>query len=747
MSEIFLNKASGNYGSSAANEELNIRDVVSALLREKWLLITCILVSFLLATSYLIFNRSLYQADVLIQVQDNQSGLGNTISQDMSSILGNSSQSSIVNVQKALITSRYILEPVINKLGLDMKIETHYFPILGIFANKNSSVLVPPKFGLNRYAWGGEKLSISQLQIPANFERNKSLKLVAQGNNSYNLYDVHNNLLLTGKVGETAQAKDKTTIKLNIKVDSLQANPGTEFFITKKDTAKVIDSLANSIDITDLGAKRTGGSTGILQISLIGANPKATVHILNTLADFTVKQDMKRKSEEAEKTYTFLQQQLPLTKAALDKAETRLNQYRAKSGKIDLKLESQLLVNQLSSLEQNVEQLKLQKIQMLQEYTSNHPFVSTINDKINGLTSELNALQQKLKKLPAADQIAVSLMRDVDVKNQLYILLLNKIQEVQVVKSGILSDVRILDYAKIPNEPLSKKPLLVLTAALLFGFLLGAGIIMLRRTLTQRIQDPYWVERNLAIRNLAIVPYSKIQDKNSKQYAKKLANHIDVLALTQPGDMAIESLRSLRTSVQLMLPSLHNNIIGIMGIAPGVGKSFVSVNFAHVLADIGKRVLLIDGDLRRGHLHSYFNKERVPGLSEILQGKASPADIIYESTNPNLDLISTGVFTSNPSELLEAPAFKNLLEEVKMQYDVVLVDTAPIMAVTDGILIAKHASANLLVLGAGEHSKQEVEITLRRLETNNIKLLGTVFNSLHTEVRVYGDTQYSYSYS
>lgn len=735
--------------NSHDTDEIDLRALLGSILREKKLLLLCIFTCFLLSLGYLFVKTPRYQSSFIIQVQDRQNSLGSSLSQDIASMTGSNSQVSAVDVQKSLVTSRVILEPVIQKLGLDVTVHPHYFPILNwFFASKQSSTLIKPRFGTKHYAWGGEQVVITELKVPHNYEKTaRKIKLVAGSAEHYQLYDANSQLLLEGKVGQLAKSNNSNLPAISIKIEKLLANPGTEFFITKLPKGKILDRLADAMVINDLGSSRGVSNTGILQISLTDTNPQRAVNILNTIAKVLVQKDIERKSEEAEKTYVFLENQLPISKQALDKAETKLNQYRAKSGKIDLKIESQLLLNQFSTIQQNVTQLKLQKIQMLQDYTPQHPFIISMNDKIKGLEAELYQLQLQLKKLPASDQIAVSLMRDVDVKNQLYLLLINKLQEVKVLKAGTISDVRILDLATYPDDAISSKPFLMLGTSVLVGLILGVAIILLRKALIQRVEDPYWIEQNLNIGNLAIVPHSKIQDNNIKAFANGKQSYMPILAHAQPAEMSIESIRSLRTSVQFLLPTATNNIISIMGISPGVGKSFISVNFSYVLADIGKRILLIDADIRKGHIHDYFSCKRTPGLTEILTDKISFAEAVVKTQYKDLHFLPSGVFAKNPSELLMHSRFKELLTEISTLYDIVIIDNSPILAVTDSVLVAKQAGINLLVLSAGEHNKKEIEIAVKRLANNGIKPDGAIFNNKREQNHIYGDIRYQYSYT
>jgi tyrosine-protein kinase Etk/Wzc len=327
---------------------------------------------------------------------------------------------------------------------------------------------------------------------------------------------------------------------------------------------------------------------------------------------------------------------------------------------------------------------------------------------------------------------------------------LNKIQELKVIKAGTVSDVRILNFATKPDSPLPAQRSIIVTASLLLGAILGCIVALAKRSFNRNVEDPHWFEEHFEIPTLAIIPYSKKQKEFTHNYMAKKQLGLQVLAQSQPRDVAIEALRSLRTSLQLLLLESKNNIITLIGISPTIGKSFVSVNFAHLLADAGKRTILIDGDLRKGYLFEYFSKIRMPGLSEVLEEKLGLEKVIQKTNQKNLDFIETGKYPLNPSELLMNERFKDILSKLSLQYDLIIIDTAPVLAVTDATIIASYSGVNLLLLGSGMHQPGEIELAVKRLQSNGIRINGTVFNcpKKHIIYNAYDSYKYyEYSYS
>ena len=263
-----------------------------------------------------------------------------------------------------------------------------------------------------------------------------------------------------------------------------------------------------------------------------------------------------------------------------------------------------------------------------------------------------------------------------------------------------------------------------------------------------RVDDPHWGERHFDLINVAIVPYSKEQFANtSQQLNNTLSKPSPLLAEANPRNLAIESLRSLRTTLQVKLSSESNNIVSILGVSPGVGKSFVSANLAYLFAIAGKRVVVVDTDMRRGTLHKYFNVAPVPGLAEILSNQKTLAETLMPTSHANLMVVSRGTYPLDPSELLASKHFKELLTTLSGQFDIVIVDTPPVLLVTDAVLIGVHAGTNYLVVGAGEHQPAEIEMSIKRLTNAGITLNGSIFNyNKQSSSNQYGGQKYGAYY-
>ena len=204
---------------------------------------------------------------------------------------------------------------------------------------------------------------------------------------------------------------------------------------------------------------------------------------------------------------------------------------------------------------------------------------------------------------------------------------------------------------------------------------------------------------NTGLPVFSTIPLSAAQANIAKRRLTG-ATGVRLLAIEHPDDLAVESLRSLRTAMQFAMLESPNNRVMITGATPGVGKSFVTANFAALMAAAGKRTLLIDADLRRGHMHQYFGLQRHGGLSELIAGSLTVQQTVHRQVVPNLDFLATGQLPPNPAELLVSDSFKTTLERLSEQYDLVVIDTPPVLVAADTATVATHAGTVLLVARA-----------------------------------------------
>jgi tyrosine-protein kinase Etk/Wzc len=482
-------------------------------------------------------------------------------------------------------------------------------------------------------------------------------------------------------------------------------------------------------------------------MAMEGPDPQRIAAILDAVAQVYLRQNVERKSEEAEKTLQFIESQLPILKANLDRAEAQLNGYRLGTRSVDLTLETKGVLDRSVEIEKALTELSMQQSELRQRFTDGHPVLTALRQKQEKLLEGKAALEQKMRTLPEAELDSARLMRDVKVASELYFLFINKAQGLRVVKSGTLGNVRILDAAVVPHLPVSPRAFSTLALWLVMGLGFGLVATLVRNALDRGVEDPEVIERATGVPVYASVPHSRTQEELARQTRRERRKDRPVLARQDSTDLAIESLRSLRTSLQFSLLEARSNVVAVVGAAPGAGKSFVAVNLATILAGAGKRVVLLDADLRKGRVHNYLGGERKGGLSELVAGQITLEQALRVSPETGLEYVTTGVLPANPSELLASERLKAVIERLSERFDVVLLDTAPILAVTDGAIVGRLAGVNLLVLRAGAHPIREITQAAKRFRQNGVKLQGVVLNDVELEGRAGKySTGYHYHY-
>jgi tyrosine-protein kinase Etk/Wzc len=299
-------------------------------------------------------------------------------------------------------------------------------------------------------------------------------------------------------------------------------------------------------------------------------------------------------------------------------------------------------------------------------------------------------------------------------------------------------------------KPIKPQKTQALVLSTLLGLFLGIGLAMLRRALNQNVEDPRLIESRLGLPVVVTIPHSDIQEKEYNLQGSSKGKGSRIMVKDHPEDLAVESLRSLRTSLSFTMMDARNRVIMISGPSPGIGKSFVSCNFAGLLAQSAThtRVLLVDGDMRRGNIHQYFGlKNRKNGLSEILSGQMAWRDAVQATDIPGLEVITTGTLPPNPSELLMSGRFTDFISEISDEYNLTIIDAPPVLAVTDPVIIGRQVGSVLLLVKAKAHPMDEIRNAVSRFEIAGIKLKGCIFNDVLAVNLGYKYFRYAYHYA
>ena len=733
-----------NISSQEEDDEIDLLELFHTLMEGKWWIILFTLLFTLFAFIYAFGQIPIYKADALLQVEKKPSVMAGL--EDFAGLAGG--EDATVGTEIEIIKSRKNLGKAIKDLKLDIKTKPKRIPLFGNlykkFFNVNDVKKLPPvwdKFDqfVHKFAWGNEQIDVSRLEVPENL-LNKKLTLVNGKNGAYKLFTREGEFLLDGKVGRYSRSKDGS---VEIKVRELTGLPGTEYTLIKQSKLNVIGSLQKDIKASEKGKK-----TGIISLVLEGSDKNLIVKTLDHISKTYVEQNKSRSSEEAKSALEFLQKQIGSVKKEVEKAESRLRLYRTRHQTADISMETQSVLDVISSIDAELQKISLKKVELGPKYAKNHPIIQALAAQEAKLLARKKKTRVKISKLPKTQQELLKLERDYKVKNGTYLNLVNKIQELKVTKASKVGNVYIVDTAVAYEKPVKPKKALILALGSLLGGMFGVLFVFLRKALHQTVDNPEEIEKATGIPVYATVPLStgvKLTGGIGKRKRQK-----KLLASENPTDPSIESLRGLRTSLHFaLLEAEDNNIVMITGPAPGIGKSFISSNFAAVLASSEKKVLLIDADMRKGYLHNMLGKPVSPGLSDLISEQATLKEAIHtiEVGEESLDVITRGKTPPNPSELLMHKGFKELLDQLQKEYNLILIDTPPVHAVTDPTIIGQLAGVVFMVVFADRHNIKEIEGAVKRLAQSKIETKGFIFNGYDAKKKSYGYGGYGYGYS
>ncbi|MCA2016112.1 polysaccharide biosynthesis tyrosine autokinase [Vibrio tritonius] len=707
---------------SSNSEEVDLRKILGIFLDGKWSILIFILIFSILGCAYAMLATPIYKADTLIQIEQKSSGGFSAV---VSENLGDAfSSESSADVEIQLIKSRMILGSTIKKYNLTTLVKPDYFPIIGK--------------GISRLIGNEQSIKISKFDINNSLLGNKyTIEVKDEAIGSYSVIDENGLTLLTGKVGETLSGNG-----IVVNVRDIKADNGFKFNIEKIGYISAINWLKDKLTVQEQGSK-----TGIILLSLELENANEARELLDDISKRYFLQNVERNSAEAEQSIKFLNEKIPAIKETLIDSENKLNQYRKKRESVDLTMEAESTLKVMVNLESQLNGLTFKEAEISKKYTKDHPAYRALLDKRKTLLEQKEKINSKIATLPETQKEILSLKRDVEVNQQIYVQLLNKIQELNVVKAGTVGNVRIIDPAQSYPDPVKPLKMITVLASVIVGFMFSVLYLFLKMVLHKGIENPDQLEE-IGLSVYANIPKSELQISLVERIGKhKKLKQRKILAEINPADLSIEAFRGLRTSLHFAMMEARNNILMISGPAPGVGKSFVSTNFAAVYAQTGHKVLLIDADMRKGYLHTSMALSQKNGLSDYLSGNVELLNCIKASSIENLDVITRGQVPPNPSELLMHTRMSDLLKYAENSYDLVIVDTPPILAVTDASIVGAHVGTTLLVTRFGVNTVKEVEVACSRFEQSGVLVKGVILNATEKKASsYYGYGYYNYSY-
>ena len=695
------NNVSGG-GQPSANNSITLLDALFILWKRRYFLLLFILAGVVVGLAVGQWIRPQFTSDAMLQIDPKGNKAANRAMGEMGAILDVASPA---DAEIELIKSRLVLSFVV--------------------AEEHLEYSATPVSALNRMLHREGRMDIGYLFIPKE-ARSEKWYAVVTGENTYAVYSEDESKLVEGNVGELLKAPYEGDT-LQIRVDRIRkASVGEKFRISQLNPLLAVRKLAKSLKVAEKGKQ-----TGVIGVSYSHRYADRAASILNTIANTYVRQNVEMRSADAAKTLEFLESQLPAIKAKLDSSEKILSDYRHHIGSVDMTGETRAHLDKEMDLQRQLLQLEQQRQQVTRLFKEEHPSVQTIVKQQNRLRGELGRLRKNAESMPTTQQELIRLQENVAVNNSQYTTMLNNIQQLRVVRAGEVGNVRVVDFAQIEPKPSKPKKMNILICSIAASFMIGVLIVFLRRMMRNGVRSSQELEHATDVSVYAKIPESKNRTLNDKR-------HKQTLVESSPNDQACEAFRTLQTALDFSLSEEHN-VVMVCGLVPGVGKSFVSKNLAVVYAMNGKRVLLIDADMRKGVIRS----SKHAGLTEILSGKVSWREAVTDTRLENLFVLGCGKRLMSPSELLRHDRFKNILAEMKAEYDMILVDTPPVSLVTDAELIYPLVDFALMVVHYGTDSVSQIKESISNLRRYADKPCAFVMNHCEYEPGHYG---YGYGY-
>ena len=708
------NSDSTHKNQGPKDDEIDLRQLWDVLSFNKYKIIASGSVGLLLAMVYLIVTSPVYEANALVQVEADKQ---NQILGDMQSLLGGASTKSDAEIN--LARSRMVLGRTVENLKTDEVITYKTLPVIGLFSQPEVKA--------------SSALGVNVFSVTPDYE-NEIFILTYHGGDKYTILvpEVKKKaaIAIDGEVGKLISYNG---ILLNVK--NIKSASGQNFQLIKQSKLKAIEEIKNNLSIGDVGK-----DTGILAFNFVGTDKEKIQIVLNSVVRNYEHQDKEFGVLSAGRSLDFIEKQLPVIKASLRESEDKLNEFRHKNATLDLSLEAQSVMQNLTKIESELTSIDTKEAEVSELFTKDHPSYQALIEKKKVLQKAKDDLVKRVAAMPQLQQDVIRLTRDVEIEQQVYMQLLNKQQEFSIMKASNAGNVRIVDTAVTLEEPIKpKKPLILLL--LTMGFAAIATLYFIIKSLFNRGVNGTEAFDQIGVDVLASIPLSLVQKNKDglfvKTNKKKNASTDFLLAQNLPTDPAVEAIRALRTSVYFTLMDAKNNVLMVSGATSSVVKSFVSTNLAVVMAQSAKKVLLVDSDMRKGYVHEMLHQPIGSGLSDVLSGAMSFNEAIRTTEIEGLDFVSRGDVPVNPAELLMKANLETLLAEVSGRYDYVILDAPPIMAVTDAAILGQQAGTTIIVARYGLTTEQDIENCVVRFANSNVVVKGAILNGVEKSANNY----------
>lgn len=716
-----------NSATTEDESEISIGDLLAQILARKWIVVATTVLG--LAGGLFIgqLPPDEYRASALVNIE--QRGPASALPEALSGRGLIDGSSPRIEAEAHIIRSRFVLGPVVRELNLDWRLEPDRFPIIGHVAERRAWPAIP-NYIMPRYARHGDQIRLGLLEVD-NPLINRRARLLITGEDTFEAW-LPDGPRVTGQVGETVTLAPG----FRFQIARLNAPRGRNFTLWRAPMNSAIGQLRGGLDIRE----RRPANSGIVDFHFRSQDRDLARRAANAVVVFYQEQTLNRRSAEIDRSLEFIETNLAEVRQNTARATEELNQFRQQRQIAELTTSSQELLSRIVGIESELEELAFREEQVARRLTPNHPDYRAILDQRARLENRLEELRQEATALPPIEQELLQLTQALERSIEFERQLIARREQLSIVRASAISNVHMLEEADAARltGPNRTQPILI---GLLLGLGLGVAGILGMNFLRRGIDDSRTIEE-LGLPLFATinrVPGLRTGGDNAELYG---------LARSAPGDIVVESLRGLRTGLQFSLATAERKSLMITSPAPSLGKSFVSLNLSIVAAQSGAQVLLIDADMRKGKLRRQFDMSRDhPGLSELLSRRCGIEEALYQDPRvEGLDFIAAGKYPPNPADLLTSTGFDKLMEEAASAYDLVIIDTPPVLAVTDPAIIGQKTGMSLLVIKHLETTRPEVLSSMKLLDTSGVKLTGAILNQFDAKASRYGHYGHKYGY-
>ena len=593
----------------------------------------------------------------------------------------------------------------------------------------------PGFLGFGGYVTGNERIVVDRFSVPPSFEDTEEpFTVIARGDGRYTVEHELLGAPLNGVVGEPLQLKVSDGV-LDIQIGELSGKPNAEFEVEVASRLRAIQRLQGQLLMAEQGRL-----SNVVSVTLEDSDRARLSQVLNAIGEQYVRQNRERKSAEADKTLAFLNSQLPVFERQLKASEDAFARFRNANTTIDFDDEAKVWLQSTADLQAKLLDLQQSRLDLERTHVASHPRIQTINQQISAVQGQMATLNKRITAMPNVQRDALRLERDVRANTVQYQSMQNNALQMRLLREGKIGNVRLLDPAMVSKVPVKPQKLLIVALALVLAAMIGPALAIYRTRSKLGVRDPDEVAAHTGLELFAVIPQSAEQKVLDTKKDKSVQGN--VLADLYPHSNSIEALRGLRVGLKIAMGEARNNRVLITGATPGIGKSFIASNFAMLLAQTGKRVLLINADLRKGGDFADFGLKRAGGLSEVLGGDLPVDQAIHSAVRPNLDVLTTGKLPRFPTDILESEAFTSLLDELSARYDHLVIDTAPVLVAADAVVVAPACGVVLLVARAEISQVRELNESIRRLAQAGAAVDGLLLNGLDLSRRYNGSYGY-----